>query len=258
MDDPHAKSTTRLWVLASNDLEAIEISKLLKSHGETVCVSKQPWGATWRGLESEIKRALEQFRQEHPEGQIFGIELRGRNRFGARDIDHHRYSDCDRSSILSSLEQVAALLGVELNRWQKLIAANDRGYSPAMIATGATPEEVEQIRAADRSAQGLTPEDEERAELDIRTRAEWRACKVLVLCLHRPTSAHSDRLFALADEILLAGPGEWDYSGHRHRMLADIWFPEKHWSGGSPTSGYFCIENPSTASQRRLTDFFWA
>jgi hypothetical protein len=244
-------------VVPANDLEALEIRKLLASHEEKFCVSAQPWGATWSGLEPEIRDAVGCFRAQHPAGEIFGVELGGRNEFGAKDIDHHLYSDGDRRSPLSSLEQVAAVLGAELSHWQKLVAANDRGYIPAMIGAGASAEEVTRIRAADRAAQGLTAGDEADAERDIRERAEWRGFKVLVHCVHRPTSAHSDRL-STAGEILLAGPAEWCYFGPRHYALAAMDFREDHWSGGSAASGYFGVKSPSPTTQERVVQFFWS
>jgi hypothetical protein len=138
-----------------------------------------------------------------------------------------------------------------------LVAANDRGYIPAMISAGASPDEVIRIRSMDRAAQGVSLEDERNAENDIRERAQWRGSKVLVRCLHPPTSAHSDRLFGLADEILLAGMSEWSYFGPRHGTLAHMGFTEHHWSGGSLANGYFGISNPSEDSQDRLLRFFW-
>ena len=67
-------------------------------------------------------------------------------------VDHHnQYVDCP-----ASLLQVLNLLGLEPTRKQMLLAANDSGYIPAMLALGASREEVEAIRALDWQAQGLT------------------------------------------------------------------------------------------------------
>jgi hypothetical protein len=241
-----------------NDLEALEVRSLLASHSETFLESAQPWGASWSGLEPHIQASLASFRQQHPGAEILGIELQGSNAFAATNIDHHYYPGDDRTSPRSSLEQVAVRLDVELNRWQKLVAANDRSYIPAMLATGASPEEVARIRAADRAAQGLTPRDEDLAVSDIQQRAEWRGPKVLVSCLERPTSAHSDRLFGLAAEMLLTSSGNWSYSGPRHKLLAALDLPEEHWAGGDPASGYFGIRSPSPHSRHRIVEFFWA
>lgn len=67
-------------------------------------------------------------------------------------IDHHnQYVDRP-----ASLLQVLNLLGIEPTRKQKLLAANDSGYIPAMLALGASRKEVEEIRSLDWQAQGLT------------------------------------------------------------------------------------------------------
>ena len=60
------------------------------------------------------------------------------------------------------------MLKIELNRWQKLISANDRGYIPAMKRMGATNDEIKEIREYDKECQGVTPEDERLAEKSIR------------------------------------------------------------------------------------------
>jgi len=249
-------SVPRLWVVPVNDGEAAEVRDLLRQNGELVLISAQKWGASWAGLEPELQACMQQFRRSHPEGEIIGIELEGTNRCDARDIDHHRYSDSDRSNPLSSLEQVAAILGVALTRRQQLIAENDKGYIPAMRRAGATDEEIADIRVQDRAAQGITPANELQAEQDLAS-AQWRGRKVLVACPCGATSAHSDRLFGRADETLLVAPDKWAYFGCRHRLLHDHAFPEQHWSGGSPENGFFGILNPSPPSQEAVLRFFW-
>jgi hypothetical protein len=247
----------RLWVVVPNDGEAGEIEKLLRGRGEEILISRQRWGARWDGLEDGIRAELERFRRAHPEGEVIGVELAGPNPWGARNIDHHRYQDDDRSHGLSSLEQVAELLGVELDRWQQLVAANDRGYIPAMERLGASQEEIAAVRQQDRRAQGLTEVDEERARRDL-AGAERRGEKVLVPCPEGTTSAHEDFLYGAAEEILLAGPKRWSYSGPRHSLLAAMGFPEENWSGGAAEGGYFGIAAPGEESRRRILEFFWA
>ena len=97
----------RRWILPRNDGEAVEIERFLLARGETVLVSHQPWGASWQGLESSIRNQI-------PDGAaVYGIELGGQPTIGgAVNIDHHRYRDEDRWRPDSSLEQVAARLGV--------------------------------------------------------------------------------------------------------------------------------------------------
>jgi len=79
-------------------------------------------------------------------------------------IDHHN----EFSGRPSSLEQVADIIGVHLSRKQQLIAANDKGYIPAMQQLGATAEEISEIRFLDRQAQGVTPDDEQKAEVSVK------------------------------------------------------------------------------------------
>ncbi len=247
---------SRLWVLPLNDGEAVEIRRLLEHHRETVLLSRQSWGASWAKLEPKLAQRARDFRNQCPGGEIFGVELAGSNPFGAIDIDHHRYRDDDRSHPLASLEQVARILGVLLTRWQLLVAANDRGYIPAMLGLNATPDEIAAVRAQDRAAQGIGPEQERQAEQDLR-QAVWRDDKVFVPCHTKPTAAHADRLFDRAREALLVSAPEWDYYGPRHQGLTAFRFPEAHWSGGDPRSGYFGIENPSHETQQKILGFFW-
>jgi hypothetical protein len=246
----------RIWVVPLNDAEAFEIVNLLKSKAERVLVSQQGWGATWAALEASVNFELESFRSQYSDGEIIGVELGGPNRFGARDLDHHLYDNADRRHPLSSLEQVAELLGLHLDRHQQLVAANDRGYIPAMQRLGANAAEISDVRAQDRRYQGLTEEDEAQAEQDLRS-AEWRANRVLVRCAKRPTSAHSDTLFGKADEILLVSTDEWDYYGPRHQELAAMHFPEHFWSGGSEEGGYFGIKSPGEATRSKILQVFW-
>ncbi len=112
-----------LWIVSLNDLESIEILRLLDALHQPVLISHQAWGASWAGLEAPIVRCL----AATADGtQIVGVELQGPNAYGALNIDHHRYKDDDRSDPLSSLEQVALKLGASLTPWQRMVAVNDR------------------------------------------------------------------------------------------------------------------------------------
>jgi hypothetical protein len=249
-------SMPRIWVTPLNDGEAVEIARLLGEAGERVLTTAQAWGASWAGLEPETRAELERFRAERPDGDILGVELAGPNGYGARNIDHHRYQDEDRSHPLSALEQTAEILGVDLDRRRLLVAANDRGYIPAMRVLGATDGEVADVRRQDREAQGVGAEQERRAAEDVKG-AQRRGDRVLVRCAEDPTSAHADALFEHCRECLLAGPGEWNYYGPRHQEFAALGVPEKHWSGGAPNSGYFGVRAPGEKTRRRVEELFW-
>lgn len=124
---------------------------------------------------------------------IYGIELREDISPPAhyRSIDHHG----DRQQQPSALEQVATLLGISLSRRQQLIAANDRGYIPAMQALGATTEEIDAIRHADRVAQWVTPQDEQLAEEAIANTAIRHNDLILVHSATSHFSTITDRLY---------------------------------------------------------------
>ena len=73
---------------------------------------------------------------------------------GAIDVDHHG----SRSGEPASIIQVLSLLGIEPSRKQLLIAANDSGFIPGIVAAGDSAAEIAEIRALDRATQGITPE----------------------------------------------------------------------------------------------------
>lgn len=243
----------KVFVVPENDAEAATIVKLLVAFGAWVLVTAQqaaarsaqriaasagllvtaePWGATWAGLEPDIVEALIRFRIENPDGIIYGVELGGPNSFGAVNIDHHRYENEDRSHPLSSLEQVAQLLGVELTRWQRLIAANDVGWIPAMERLGATQAEIDAIRALDRRAQGITPRDELEAQRAVAAR-QINGRLTTVWMEHARAAAVTDRLYKQYDQlIVLSETGETNFFGDG-ALCAELQKQFGGWSGGS-------------------------
>src|SRR5206468_363971 len=98
----------------------------------------------------------------------------------------------------TSLHQVFDLLSLPPERWTRwydLVAANDRGYIPALVEMGATPEEIVTVRAADRAAQGITPAEEAAGEHAV-VHAEMYAHGLLTVVRleHSRTAAVTDRL----------------------------------------------------------------
>ena len=248
----------RLWVVSKNDLEAVEIIRLLDTRGERVLISFQKWGASWSGLERPI---LDELQRAIRSGgfQIIGVELGGKPDFEARAIDHHKYKNDNRWNPLSSLEQVAGELGTELTKFQRQVAVNDRSYIPGLrreiwrIST----QTIAAIRRADRRAQGLTKEDEDRAKRDVAGAiVEGKRCWLTLTS--PPNSAHGD--FLLEDgsilELMIASPRQWQYSGPGAAALGSMPWTEQHWSGGDPENGYFCIQDPSDETGRVLRNLF--
>lgn len=243
---------SRLWIVPRNDLESVTIHELLRRYEEKVLTTRQPWGASWSGLEPDVARELHRLRDADPNLVIYGVELAGKDDYRATNIDHHLYKDDDRTHPRSSIEQVAVILKVELSPEEKLVAANDREWIPGLEALKATRYEIERIRRQDREAQGLSLDEE------ARSRSEVAAARVVnglmdVYTEGRPTSAHSDFAYlAGAREILVRGPSEWQYSGTKFRILASLELPEQHWSAGAWNYGYFGIKNPSEDSQGKI------
>ena len=252
----------RFFVCPVNDGEAVEIRNLFWDNGETVVITRQAWGATWQNLEDSVVAEVEGLIHNHSDTKVIGIELGGPARWNGSNIDHHKYQNDDRSNEFSSLEQIAQLLGVELSRFQRLISENDKGYIPALERFGASKDEIELVRAQDRLAQGVTPDHERQAVLDLE-HAEWRGRKILVRSPKGSTSAVTDRLYGKCDEALTIDEvnGKWIYFGHRHYdfySLTKNRVKGARWVGGAPESGYSGAEKPGGYCQAEIFKFFWS
>lgn len=233
-------------------------------------VTNQAWGASWDGLETEIKDEIsrlmnsglrlsspgswtcgdgyrwavrvdgtyEEFLNERRPvlGEftpaqyttVYGVELQGTAPAGCVNIDHHCYENDDRSNEKSSLEQVAEILGHKLSVREQFIAANDKGYIPAMKALAETfslseegaEEIISEVRLADRNAQGITPEQEVLAEEAIASK-EVDGDLTVVTLAHSKCATVTDRLFGQHTELLIVcGDGEVDYYGPHTKVTA--------------------------------------
>ena len=167
-------------------------------------------------------------------------------------VDHHgeRAGDNQRTS----LQQVFEMLRLPLERWTRwfeLVAANDRGYIPALVAMGATREEIVEVRAADPAAQGITPEEEaagEHAITHAKTIANGRLT-VVHLC-HSHTATVTDRLQPELGgkgykNLLVYCPEQINFFGTGTLVLS---LHEKFpggWHGGAlPTRGFWGHDAP--------------
>lgn len=151
--------TSFVFLLGGHDLEMITIKQLLIEHGFIEEKNLVDFNLQWGAKLSDYQKLF------NDEQTFVGIELNQDIAPPSHyiNIDHHNENN-DKSS---SLEQVAELLETRLTPRQKLIAANDKGYIPAMKALDATPNEIIEIRRLDRKAQGVTDEDERLAEKSI-------------------------------------------------------------------------------------------
>ena len=235
----------RLWVTPNNDLEAKTIVEMLQREGEEFLVTGQEWGASWEKLEEEIKEKIAKAKQMGQD--VYGVELQGASD-GAINIDHHIYGEDDRSNPNSSIEQVAAILGVELTLDEQFVSANDKGYIPAMEKLGAElaisgddlREIIANIRIRDRKTQGVTIEQEAQAQEAVEKLGDLsKKCDYISMDLpHSKTSTVTDRLYGKYDNLLItSGDGETNFYGTAEiiKMLSEK-FPGG-WSGGQLDQG---------------------
>lgn len=130
------------------------------------------------------------------------------------EIDHH---GIDRADEASSVMQVVNLLGLKLSdatlRWVELIGANDARYIRGMKALGATPEEIQRIRALDREAQGVTRAHEEEAERAINDLVVDGPLTIIHMA-HSKCATVTDRLHGECDQlVVLSEDGEVNFYG---------------------------------------------
>ena len=144
-----------VFLLGGQDLEMKEIEKILQVNGISYYDKGLSWGA-------KLSAYQDLFDDVH---HFVAVEL-------AEDcepprnytvIDHHN----ERAHLPASIEQAAQLIGVQLTRFQHLVAANDKAFIPGMIKAGASQDEIDEVRRMDRQAQGVTKEDEWLAEKSI-------------------------------------------------------------------------------------------
>ncbi|MCC5938004.1 MAG: hypothetical protein JJU34_12050 [Lunatimonas sp.] len=228
-----------LFLLGGYDLEMVEIQKLLAAHNVPFLDAKLGWdNAIWEAYRqepylSQIHQALEE------DKQVFGIELRGESIEGCGLIDHHN----ELQHLPSAIEQVASLLGLELDRRQLLVAANDKGYIPAMKEMGASQDEIDEIRRADRKVQGVTEEEEKQADIDISNAEVRHELWVIYTCLSR-FSPIPDKLFGKTSKLLIYSDSSLNFYGIGKNLVAGH-FREfitngKAYEGGGD-AGYFGI-----------------
>ncbi len=198
----------RMFLLGGYDLEMKTIKKLLDRYNQSYIDNNLSWGAKLSSYINNIKNNY----------LYIGIELIEdiAPPLNYITIDHHN----EQQSKLSSLEQVANILGINLSRKDKLIALNDSGYIPAMVNFGATQKEIDEIRKKDRKAQGVTTKDEELAIKSINLAQKYDDI-VLLEALTSKFSAIVDRLYG--KNILIYRGDELIYYGRDIKLLVDYY-----------------------------------
>ncbi len=222
----NVKCNNMVVMLGGADAEMAEIRRVLEAEGIAFCDKGLGWGAAASAYSDEIAQAASEGKQ------VVLVELTRDINLpqGTIEVDHHG----DRSSEPASILQVLSLLGLEPTRMQLLLAANDSGFIPAMLAQGATAEEVAAVRLLDRQAQGITPEQEAEAERAI---AELEVINgiTVVRMSHSKCATVTDRLFDPNQEqrlLILSGDGESNFYGDRR--LCELLKGEKTGTAPAP------------------------
>ena len=195
------------FFLGGYDLEMLTIRELIKAEGLPYFDGKLDWSSATVVAYSEEIRAT-RLRGDMP--VLVELRIDPKNESdrelsdGAIIVDHHGARAGENEP--TSLEQVFKLLELPRERWTRwmdLVSANDRGHVPAMQLLGATTEEMAAIRAEDRRAQGVTPEEEAEAERGVANRELlFDGALAIVRISHHRSSAVADKI-----EPILGGPG---------------------------------------------------
>lgn len=230
-------------LLGGHDLEMLTIRDLLTERGIPFSDKQLRWD---NALLSQYTETLQSIPSTH---KIYGIELHEDIPLpdNYHTIDHHNHN----SQLPSALEQTASLLQIPMNRRMQLIAANDKGYIPGLIAIGATEKEITEIRLADRRAQGVTADDEKLAEQAITENLTHVGELIIIKATSHRFSPICDRLYPY-NKLLIYTDNEWIYYGSEVNEIKEL-FPnemrqDKLFYGGMP-NGYIGLKQDSCTTE---------
>jgi len=263
-------STRVAFFLGGQDLEMQECRKLLDAFApadSSVHDHQLGWGAKASDYKHEIDSEIAQgsdFVLIELEDDLDLATQLGEERLTL--IDHHgSRSGAEAPTAIEQLFEYLALPAPQWTRWRELVAANDRGHIAGMLACNATPEEIEQVRQADRAAQGITPEEEAAGFKAMEEREVHAAGELTVVRLpHARTATVTDPM-----DPALGGPGyrnllvlcpESTYfygSGQHIRSLANQFPGRQSFYGGSlaPTNSQRDYGFWGRTAPMRLEDF---
>ena len=195
----------KIFLLGGYDLEMVTIKELLEKYSMEYKDKKLSWGAK-----------LSDYEEFFDDNHLFiGVELEQDRQPPKHymEIDHHGH----KSDQPSALEQVAALLDVELDRWQQLVAANDAHYIAGMQKFCATYEEIQKIRHADRQAQGVSQKDEELGVESIK-----KSNNHIVYALTPHFSAITDRIYDKYTHYIIYNDEKIVFYGYKVKKVLEF------------------------------------
>jgi hypothetical protein len=231
------KKPLKLFLLGGYDLEMLTIKEILEGRKDCEVADRN---LQWDNAQLSV---YQKDLQHYAGDDIYGLELREDmpTPENYHRIDHHN----DWNGEMSALEQIAELLGIKLSRYQQLVAANDRGYIPAMKALSATEEEIADIRRRDREAQGVCEADELLAEQSVANHLSRYGSLLVVYSLTSHFSPICDRLFPYR-RLLIYSDTKWVYYGEGKAELVAMFaedIKQKRVYHGGGDNGYIGVVN---------------
>ncbi len=252
-----------IFFLGGRDLEMVEIRALLEREAPG---RFHDCGLAWGAIASAYREQIEAALKMGATPVL--VELTndiGLSPSRALIVDHHGLMAG--AGTPTSLEQVFRLLGLDQSRWTRwmgLVSANDRAYIPGLQGAGASRDEIAQIRALDRAAQGVTAEDEAEAALAVAAAKGLFGNHLTVVRMSRARlAAVEDRLHPAlggpgVENLLLLSDAEVNFSGQGFAVLAlNDRFPGGWYGGALPDRGFWGrADTPPELLQflRRLLD----
>lgn len=228
------------FFLGGHDLEMVTIRDLLQAQSQRTTDHGLSWGARASAYAREIAQA-------HDDGQVpVLVELEPDIDLpaGTQLVDHHGARVGEPSALL----QVFRLLGLPDQDWSRrfqLVSANDIGHAAGLRAAGASDAEILSIRAEDRRAQGITPEQESAGLAALSQAVRWPDGIFVVRLPHAHAATVTDPLdmaFSEPPDLLVVTPEGRNFFGTGDRIARlDRAFPGG-WTGGDlPERGYWGI-----------------
>ena len=235
-----AREKPRFWVLGGSDGEMGVIIELLGMAGEEWIQPQKEWGNLHFGFvqigkgEAELRDITTIFvecgprwnQENYPEIEVVFI-------------DHHGELSGRPASVLQVLgilEKAGLKISDFTRRWVELVAANDCAAYAGMESLGATPEEIERVRAFTRKAQGITEEHKAVAREALGLSQQYGS----VLVAKAPAGESIKNVCFLdllyrsgrADQqYLLVGSGNFHFSGDGE-ICARLKKKFRGWAGG--------------------------
>jgi CRISPR-associated protein Cas1 len=233
-----------VFFLGGYDLEMVTIRDLLAQESRPCHDRGLSWGARASDYRTEIEAVLAQ------EQVPVLVELANDLSLDLAQVilvDHHgAYAGEDRPTSLHQVFELLALPPERWTRWFELVAVNDWGYVPALVAMGASQEEIIKVRAADRAAQGITAAEEAAGEQAAASAKSMVHGKLTIVQLpHARTATVTDRLAPELggpgyENLVVYSPEEVNFFGTGELVYAlDEAFPGGWYGGALPERGFW-------------------